>query len=64
MLLLGGIKESPLSALPVTFTTTLLYLLRGRKLLSLTVPHWGSDAASALFAALPESITRGKAAKR
>ena len=44
----------PLSALPVTFTTTLLYLLRGRRLPPLMVAHWASDAASALFAALPQ----------
>jgi hypothetical protein len=44
----------PLSALPVTFTTTLLYLLRGRRLPPLMVAHWASDTASALFAALPQ----------
>jgi membrane protease YdiL (CAAX protease family) len=43
-----------LSALPVTFTTTLLYLLRGRRLPPLIVAHWASDAASAVFAALPQ----------
>lgn len=49
----------PLSALPVTFTTTLLYLLRGRRLSPLIVAHWASDAASALFAALPQKGTNG-----
>ncbi len=35
-------------------STTMLYLLRGRRLPPLIVAHWASDAASALFAALPE----------
>jgi hypothetical protein len=42
----------PLSALPVTLTTTLLYLFRGRRLLPLVVAHWAADAGSGLFAAL------------
>lgn len=41
-----------LSALPVTFTTTQLYLLHGRRLLPLIAAHWASDMASALLAAL------------
>ncbi len=49
----------PLSALPVTLTTTLLYLLRGRRLPPLIVVHWASDAASALFAALPQRRVDG-----
>jgi membrane protease YdiL (CAAX protease family) len=51
----------PLTALPVTFTTTLLYLLRGRRLPPLMVAHWASDAASALFAALPQRRDDGPA---
>jgi hypothetical protein len=46
-----------LSALPITFTTTLLYLLRGRRLLPLIVAHWASDTASAVLAALPEAAS-------
>jgi membrane protease YdiL (CAAX protease family) len=49
----------PLSALPVTLTTTLLYLLRGRRLLPLMVAHWAADASSALFAALPQRRVDG-----
>ena len=55
-LLLDGryLVYRPLSALPVTVTTTLLYLLRGRLLPPLMVAHWAADGASALFAALPQ----------
>jgi len=39
-------------------STTMLYLLRGRRLPPLIVAHWASDEASAIFAALPESDKR------
>jgi hypothetical protein len=60
-LLLDGryLVYRPLSALPVTFTTTLLYLLRGRRLPPLMVAHWAADAASALLAALPQRHVSG-----
>jgi hypothetical protein len=49
----------PLSALPVTLSTTLLSLLRGRRLPPLMAAHWAADAASALFAALPQRHVSG-----
>ena len=53
----------PLSALPITLTMTLLARLQDRQLLPLIVPHWASNAASALFAALPQRDVRGTPAK-
>jgi hypothetical protein len=44
----------PLSALPVTLSTTLLSLLQGRRLPPLMGAHWAADSASALLAALPQ----------
>ncbi len=51
----------PLSALPITLTMPLLSLLQERRLLPLIVPHWASNAASALFAALLRQNARRKA---
>ncbi len=44
----------PLSALPITLTTTLLSLLQGRRLLPLIVAHWAADTAATLLAVRPE----------
>ncbi len=41
----------PLSALPITLTMPLPSLLQGQRLLPLIVPHWASNAATALLAA-------------
>ena len=48
-----------LSTLPITLTTPLLYLLQGRRLPSLIVAHWASDAATALLTALPQRQVGG-----
>ena len=41
-----------ISALPITITTTLIYLLGGRKIPSLIFAHWFSDMAAMLSAVL------------